>query len=169
MSNSADKFAYLWAQNKAALWLNAWTDSSFAIYLWDLRCQWGQGWCLAVVLVLMSDPLQNLWFGFIYIWFICVAPSWIMCHLNMFWKHLVSKPSIVFLTDFSCFLVLSWICGLHVAVVWCCRRAQTPGNTPLDKNLETTYGPLIAQLLTLKLCSWGEIFWYRNLCWISML
>lgn len=109
-------------------------------------------------------PCRTCGFGFTYVWSICVASSSIMCHLNMFWKHLVSKLSVVFFTD------LTWFSLGFGAHMWQC-FGVAGGHKHLEihpqflknpKTLETTSGPLIAQLLTLKLCSWGEI-WYRNL------
>lgn len=67
--------------------------------------------------------------------------------------------------------VVSWFCLGFVAHMWQC-FGVAGGHKHLEihpqikknpKLLETTYGPPIAQVLTLKLCSWGEIFWYRNL------
>lgn len=71
VSNSADKFAYLQVQitvglKQASAFNKCMSRLQFSHLLlgeslWKLRCQWGQGWCLPVVLVLLSDPLQNLW------------------------------------------------------------------------------------------------------------
>lgn len=71
VSNSADKFAYLQAQitvgtKPASAFNKGMSRLQFAHFLLGespvaAQVSVGRGWCLSVVLPLVSDPLQNLW------------------------------------------------------------------------------------------------------------